>query len=496
MNPRNEAANLYASSPDILVELTRTNICSIDLGDSSYHKIFEAMFSFVLREKPNLYRKSKSQSSSNPSVSRLSKCAGAVRMAVGRGVTKLGRKTLLAITDHITQVLPGPDGEFVAPLLQDYVKALVELLARRAHVENLACQDARRWEACVEFFVDLTKRMLPQEGDTTPQNISRSSPALVSSGLRSSGKSALSTQSQRRAAPGEAGPLRDALEGLHHLTQGVNAPVLRHSREIVDVAVKVLGVKHLSLGPIQTLCFAILNTMFVSMQAESFEDANELVNDIVPLMAFWWRAEKVSQDELIRALRNEISKGILLTHLHLEHLSLSSDGGRIQDDIEELADRMWQEYSKRGENFRLQMGDICFDPPTLYCDHLRNSVFGLRPHNIEGESYWAIVQNIAFLESILLRSRHQSHSHTYGDDEQPRKKQRTRELSSRLKLRLRDKNAGIRRTGLQVIPFMLDNNALDDGETAELLGELATIAAGKDPISSSWALIACARYGL
>ncbi|KAG8414948.1 Serine/threonine-protein kinase tel1 [Metarhizium acridum] len=144
LNPRNRTVNLG------------------DLGDKSYHQIFEALFNVVIRDRPALYDKSKKESARKLAAARLTKCASAIRMTAARGAPRLGRKTLLALIDHITQILPDPDGDFVAPLIQDYVKALSEVLSRQPHVEFLARQDAKPWEACVDFLLDIAALHYPQ----------------------------------------------------------------------------------------------------------------------------------------------------------------------------------------------------------------------------------------------------------------------------------------------------------------------------------------------
>lgn len=444
-----------------------------------------------------MYNKRKSQATASAAANRLSKCANAVRMTVGRGSSKFKHKTLLAIIDHITQVLPGPNDDFVQPLLQNYVKALAEVLSRQANVELLARREGATWETCVDFLLDLAQYMLPEDADTVAHSgyaYARASPApgTGTANSRSTGRSTPSTQSQKRAGYTEGGPLRDALEGIHNLLLAANAPTLRRQKEITEIVLRVLQMKHLSLGSIQTLCFAISSKVFEAIQAEELQDALSLVDGLVPLMTYWWRAEKVSQDELIRALRNEISRVILTTHLHLEHLARASEDRAFHGRIEELADRIWTEYTKRGEAFRLQLADISFSLPSIPADYLRNSIFGLRPHNVEGESYWAIVQNLASLESILLNSKPRNQEQAAENDEQPRKRRRLRENDSRLKIKLMASEPGIRRTALQLIPFILTSNSLSSEEVSSLLSELATLAAHKDPITSSWGLIACA----
>ncbi|KAL6913067.1 hypothetical protein FSST1_010827 [Fusarium sambucinum] len=480
LNPRNRSTNLS------------------DLGDKSYHEIFEAIFSFVLREKPVLYDKKKSHSSLNSTTSRLSKCAEAVRMAVGRGKSTIGRKTLLAIVDHITQVLPGPNSDdFVPPLLQDYIKALTEVLSRPAHVEVLARKGGQYWEICVGFFLDVAQYLLPDEADISTLSLARASPALARSSpapgsgySRSIGRSTPSTQSQRRATPGEGGLLKDVLEGLHYLVIGGNAPILRLYKDITPVVLRVLSLKQLSLGSLQTLAFAIINAVFTTTNADDLAHANSAVQSILPLMSYWWRSEKVSQDEVIRALRIEISRSIFLMHLHVENLFVKSSDENVRLDLEDLAENIWSEYSRRGEAVRLQMSDITFALSSLPTYGLQLNMFGLRAHNVYGEGHWAIIQNLAFLEGIMALP----HSRTPTDDaeqsEQPRKRRRIH--MSRIRLKLKAAEVAVRGTALQMIPFLLADNSLSRDELVDLLPELVSLATDKNPVTASWALVASA----
>lgn len=465
-----------------------------DLGDKSYHEIFEAIFSFVLREKPVYYDKKKSQSTSNTAASRLSKCAAAVRMAASRGASKIGRKTLLAVIDHITQVLPGPDEDFVRPLLQDYVKALTEIVSRQANAELLARKNAEPWQTCVDLFLDIALSILPSETNTAslPHAV-RHSPAPTTSSSRSMPRSNSSLQAQRHSGQGEGGPLRDALEGLYHLLSAANAPVLRRMQDITDLALRVLNIKHLSLGSIQTLCFSIINTIFRAAEADSLDDATTLAKNVLPHMGYWWRAEKVSQDELIKGLRNEISRGIFLMHLHLEHLAVNVWDTGVRNEVENLIEPLWQEYSKRSEAFRLQLTDLTFTPSTSRGHAMQLGLFGLRPHNIEGESHWAIVQNLAFLEAILLRPKKDTADQDTNTGEQPRKKRRIQQEPNPIRLKLKSKDVGVVRTALQLVPFMLATNTLSHSEIDELLVDLVSFTGDKNAITASWALIACSR---
>jgi serine-protein kinase ATM len=450
--------------------------------------MFEAIFECVLKEKSEFYDKRKA---SPRAWVRLEHCAKALRMGLSRGSAKFGRRTVLAVVDHITQVLPGPHDDFVTPLVTDYIKSLTSVLSRQAIVELLARQDGAAWEVCVDFFLDIAHHFMPQVANSTNSRQSRDSETPRGRTSRNTAKLDSSSNGQKVDAHSVLGGV---LEGLHSLVRGSNAPVLRRSKEVTDTALQTLRAIHSTPGAHQTVCFAIVSVIFSAIQTEEIDDATALVRELIPLMAHWWRPEKVSQDELIRALRNEISKFMVLAQLHLEYIGLNNDGSALLSSLEDLAEPRWLEYSKRSDAFRLQLDDLTFSVSNLPKDYLCNSLFGLRPHNMEGESHWILVQNLAFLESTLLRSSNVALHHMEG--ERPAKKMRTRQTSIRIKQKLESTTIGVRLTALQLLPFMFANGALKADEVGEILQELVRFAADKDPSTASWAMIACARYDI
>jgi ataxia telangiectasia mutated family protein len=356
-------------------------------------------------------------------------------------------------------------------------------------VELLARQDGAAWEVCVDFFLDIAHHFMPQVANYTNSRQSRDSETPKTRTSRSTAKVDSSSNGHKVDAHSIVGGV---LEGLHFLVRGSNAPVLRRSKEVTDIALQTLQATHSTPGAHQTVCFAIVSVIFSAIQTEEIDDATTLVRGLIPLMAHWWRAEKVSQDELIRALRNEISKFMVLAQLHLEYIALNNDDLTPLSELEDLAEPLWLEYSKRSDAFRLQLDDLTFSVSNLPKDYLCNPLFGLRPHNLEGESHWILIQNLAFLESTLLRSSNITAHHI--DDERPAKKMRTRQTSMRIKQKLESTTIGVRRTALQLLPFMFANGALKADDMGEILEELVRFAANKDPNTASWAMIACARY--
>jgi len=413
-------------------------------------------------------------------------------MAAARATPKLGRKTLLALIDHITQVLPGPDHDYVAPLMQDYIKTLSEVLSRQSHVEFLARKEAKPWATCVDFLLDIATHILPSEAHSSLISVARNSPAPGSSTPRSNMHSSGSTQNQKPGGPLYGDCLKDVLQSLQLLIEGSNAPVARCGSSIAKVVIQILNMKHLSLGSMQTMCFSICNTMFARLRADDVEYGLRLIRDIVPLAAYWWRADKVSQDEVIKGLRNEISKALLLAHSHLESFcrEWSPD---VQTEIEHLADPLWQEYSKRSAHSQLQLHDITFNLTSLPQDSMHLSLFGVRNHNPDGESHWAVLQNLALLESILLTKSSNAAVHSAETLEQPSKRRRTRESQSRLRLKLRSRFLGTQITALQLVCFLVDGHGITIDDLIFIIEDLAICAADKNQATASWAFIAASR---
>ncbi|KAG6066927.1 hypothetical protein E4U32_004970 [Claviceps aff. humidiphila group G2b] len=471
LNPRNRSVNIT------------------DLGDKSYHHIFESLFSVVVLEKSNFYDKRKKESVQKAAGTRLAKCASAIRMTAARATRKIGRKTLLALIDHITQVLPGPDNDFVAPLMQDYIKALSEVLSRPSHVEFLARKDARPWENCVDFLLDAATYILPSEAHSSLILVARNSPAPGSATSRPNQQTSSSTQNQKRGGTTDIDCLKDVLQNLQFLVEGSNAPVARCGNLIASVAIQVLKMKHLSLGSMQTMCFSICNTIFTRIRADDIEYGLELVKGMIPLMGYWWRADKVSQDELIKGLRNEISKTLLLAHTHLESLC-SRWNTDIQTEIENLAEPLWQEYSKRNGHSQLQLHDLTFSLSSLPHQSMHLNLLGVRNHNPDGESHWAVLQNLALLESILLNN--SSNAATYSTEtlEQPSKRRRTHEAQYRLRLKLRSRSRGTQMTALQLVCFLIDGHGITVDNINLIIEDLAICAADRNQATASWAFTA------
>jgi ataxia telangiectasia mutated family protein len=178
----------------------------------------------------------------------------------------------------------------------------------------------------------------------------------------------------------------------------------------------------------------------------------------------------------------------------MEKLTLESSDETIYRDLEDLAENIWIEYSKRSEAFRLQLLDVTFSPSNLPFYHPKLPLLGLRAHNVYGEGHWAVVENLGFLERIMILYREKTSTSAPGIDEQPRKRRRVQQDLNRIRLKLKAGDIQIQRTALQLVPFLLATDGFGRDELLDLFELLVSLAGDKNPVTASWALVACARY--
>ncbi|KZL69017.1 ataxia telangiectasia mutated, partial [Colletotrichum incanum] len=460
------------------------------LGDKHYHRIFESVFRCVLHEKQSYFGGKRTTAAA--AAARLAKCSEVVRLAVSHGATKLKRKTMLALVDHITQSLPGPgpghgDETYVEPLLKDYVRALVALLSHQPNVEHLATLDADGWLACVDFCTDALEHYL-ENADRDRESGSRASPAP---GTASMGFSTGRSTNASQKIPGQIhrGTVQDLLHCIYLLVLPPNAPLGQRSRDLSKTLTQVLQLRHLGLSQVIQLSFASSNILLAGIQTDDISQASNLARDLVPLISHWWQARTVSQDEMLNSVRDEMLKTIFIIHLHLESLVCHEENEGVQKDVEDLIECLWLEYSRRNLRSQLQLDDLTF-VSRLPDDYFRVNLFGLRIHNRDGERRWALVQNLAILERILWKSRKCARSQSPG--EQPRKKRRTHGSATRLQKKLQSPSPAVQRISLQLVPFLLGLDTFSSREVADLFADIAAFVGDKDTAVSSWAMLACA----
>lgn len=460
--------------------------------DKAYHSLCESLFRCALVEKESYFKSKKSAKSSAAAGARLEKCAGALRLVVRHGVGRIKRKTAEAIVDHITQVLPGPEDSYIAPLLQDYVKALGIFLDYPANVENLAAYAAKPWLACVDFCLDALSRYV-ETGDREGASLSRASPA----------PGATARSGSVAASQGSAGQIGsqialDLLLCLGSLMAAPNAPVPSKADRVSHVVLQILQLRQMKIGELQKAAFSTFNSVFLRIQAENVSLCKQLVRNLIPLLSHWWQPRALSRDAMLNSIRDEMLKTIYGTHLYVESLLRESPDESFFQDVEELLDTLWSDYSRREERARLQLDDITFTGMRLPADHPCTAVFGLRPYNQPGEQNWALLESLAILEAAYSRYAQREHSQQQpaaeaADSDHPRKRRRTAGSQNRIHQKVQSLDPAVRLSALQLIPFLSKQKQPSLEDIVEAMSDLSKSVTDKEGTVASWAMLACAR---
>lgn len=423
-------------------------------------------------------------------------------MVVAHGAPKIKRKTARALIDHITQVLPGPDEDFVAPLLQNYTRAFLTLLEHPANVENFAVLNGELWFSCVDFCVLAVSRFL-ETGDRGSSSGSRSSPTpgtgqTALSLAFSSGRSGSSSANRllQRDDSGKIGTAlaADYLSCLNTLLSTPHAPVQERAQEIADLMLKVLEMRQGTPGTLQQFAFACINSILAHMSTDDTSLGKKLARDLVPLICHWWPPQK-RDDAMMNVVRDEVLKTLYAIQLFLDSLTTEPLAHSSLTELDDLLDVLWSEYSKRDDRARLLLEDLTFTGLKLPEDHPRTAIFSFRSFNQVAEQNWALMEILAILENLHTRnSKYDTPLRGLEDEDQPRKRRRMVGHARGVLKNITSLDPGTKLTALQLLPFIVQRRQFSAEEMAEVLEILSGLIGDKQPLVASWAMLACARY--
>ncbi|KAJ2903659.1 phosphatidylinositol 3 (ataxia telangiectasia mutated) [Zalerion maritima] len=449
------------------------------LDNKSYQRILQTLFSLSLAEKRVFFSVGARRGGKTPNSTWLETSGEAIRLVAIHGCTKFKRNTLWALVDHVTDTLPGPDDNYVEPLLQSYVKALAAVLAYPPNVEVLASKDADRWLVCVNFCIQALTRYA-ESSDREPA--SRASPAPGT--LPSTGRSSSSAQ---RSGAGKihSATYSELLRCFICLASGTNAPLTKKAKEMSSIAMRLLR-GHTAMAQL----FGVINFILAGIQADDVGLAGRLSRQLVPEVIRWWQSPNVNKekDASTKAVKDEITRSIFFIHLHLSQQTSEPGNESVLNDVRDLADALRTEYARRDSVARLQLGDLVFSSPHLPSYHLQATAFALNRHSSEGERRWGFVQALALLEGIIYDASKFVAPERQG--EQPRKRRKVSAPKFRILdgLLMRDFNAQI--TSMQLVPFFLTNTTVSRAELLHLVDALASLVGNKDSGISNWAMLA------
>ncbi|KAI6434745.1 hypothetical protein MCOR24_000908 [Pyricularia oryzae] len=462
------------------------------LKDKSIHQLLEALFHCAVAEKSTYYGGTKTTRAQ--AENKLGLCAEALRMIITQRTAKIKVKAARAVVDHITQSLPGPDQDFVPPLQQDYIKALVALLGNPATVEHLCRNDADSWLACVDLLTESLSRLL-DNGDREFVVLSRGSPVPGTVTGTSSTNRSNSFFSQRHGSQKNLRLLEDMVLCLHQLVSATNAPLALRYKQITRRLVQILQLRGLNVSNMHQATLGALVGIVAQIQADDLSMAASVTRELLPLLSHWWQPHSSKNDKLLNSVRDEILRAVFILLPHMDAILRAADDGPLLDEILELMDALWLEYSRRDDRLHLQLTDLDFS--SLKVDYFKTEIFGLRPFDMSSERKWAILEAMAQLELLYSRKvRQQRCPPADPDQDQPRKRRRVECGQDRIHQKLNSPDDGLKLVALQLLSFTFENERPSQENYFSDMNDIVRLLSHKQSTIASWAMIACASYSL
>lgn len=418
-------------------------------------------------------------------------------MVLKAGVSNISAKTLTAIVDHITQILPTGDGEFCGPLLHHYLKALILVFDHQANAERLK-KDV--WVGVVDFCSQGIAQYL-DENPRNPSGISRSS----SGGLAKSLASRPLARSSSANVIDQTVPLAksdadDLLQILHALVSPANAPISERYKEISACTLRFWHSHGSSVSQSHQLILSIVNSTILHMRTDQTIFSQSVARQVMPIISQFWQGKTLAKDEMLNSVRDEMLIFLFTVHPHLER-SLR-DGEDVLSMLEELSDVLKSDYARRSAKDQMHLDDLTM---VDFGAHPTNTPFclqaiQLRDHNTKSERNWAHLQNIGILERLVDIGQQQA---SLGKDEEedelekhPRKRQRVALSHDRILEPLKSDDEKIRLAGLQILPYILSNRQFELSELQTILEHLQTCSSDKRGEIPSWAMLAISRQDI
>lgn len=466
------------------------------LSDKSYHDVFEKVFKVTVLEL-HLHRKGKGLGSST-AITRLNLCVEIILIVTRVGASKLKRKTVQAVCQHILQTLPSSTGGYVDVFAQPYLKSLSTLFEHKPHAEQL---HADVWLEIVNFCLAGINQYL-DENEGEPPGLARSFSGLGSSSSATYGHSSSKNGLISRQNVDEL------FQIVLSLVSAPNAPfggvlvddklVDDRSGELVQSTMRFLQLPNSSIGQVHQLAFSVINKVLLFARSDRIPLSLSIAKQSVPIICRFWQGRAVAKDEMINSVRDEMMILLIQIHLHLEKIILEEDEADLLTRLEDVADVLRADYARRKSRDQLQLDDIEMNDIGVELTNRHPFTLGafrLRPFIPRAERNWTQLQLIGVIERLLCMrtQRRDIKEELEVDDENPRKRQKITQVSDRLLNPLMTDDEDARAAGLQVLPFVLYNCELSTEELSTLLRQLHICVQDKRGTVAAWSLLAIAR---
>lgn len=464
------------------------------MNDKGFHQLFETLFRIAHTEKSNYGKGSKARIQA---ISKLAGYASTLRTAVEAGVRTIRHKTVKALNDHITQILPSQEGTYCEPLANNYVRALRILLEYQPHTEHLLTKE---WCALVDFCSDGIRSHIASldESGTSTLSFLTGSNRLTDRLSRSATPSTLGTSSNQAQRisnhsnkNGSSSNTRSTVEELvfclYFLHYASNAPVLEKAQATVTVLVELLQ-SPFSLEQAYQAAFATINCVLARTMTEDIELTQQIVGEVIPLIRRHWQTKAMS-------LKEEMLVTMTYGEFSLHQLSQLDDLHSSRSDLESLLEAMQIEYSKRADREQLQMDDLrligSFDADKARMP-LSNRAFALRSGAVKSEQAWAVLEVIASIFYALYNLPHDVL--TPDELSPPQKRLKVAKPIDSLLQHTGLSSIAEKLTALQVLSFVMKKMIVDVDTMQSILSCLMTYISGNVPALANWAMLAASWY--
>lgn len=425
---------------------------SDELKDSAYHTILEALFRVATGEK-QAYLSAKTNNARTKAENNLSECAAAIRNVIAAGSCRFRVKTVRAIIEHVTQLLPTSNGnQYCGGLTRTYFRILVALLERDEHIEQLATQD---WESSLEFCLRVIGVYCHHDPSQSSLSRTPGSSLVVKSSSRSIG-------SQKDGSNLTAQNVEEVMECLLYLLAASNSPIILSAESCSGVLLQFL--QHASpMGTVHKMAFQALNHLLLRSYADRLSVANTIAAQVLPIVSRLWSSRNASKDnQMVNSVKEQILITLLILELHFQRMCV--DGNQeIVDHSAELATIIRDEYAKRSVGEMLQITDLDLsmrdDEGEAATSHpLLIGEIPLRVTDAKTERNWAMVYVMGLLVRLSSGFRQAAvrPAHGSSDEDHQRKRRRLNNVSWDLLLsELQGSDIAHHLTALQILSVTL-----------------------------------------
>ncbi|RPA92726.1 hypothetical protein L873DRAFT_1708634, partial [Choiromyces venosus 120613-1] len=454
------------------------------LNDKGYHKMFEAIFRAVVKEKL-IYARQNKPSLVKSVGSRLSLCASVFRLAVEQGVLHIRNKTFKALSKHIIDILPQGDG-LCEPISLDYIKALRTCLAYSPHAEHI---DKKEWATLARFCCTHVESQL---GLLIGDPESADEDASGSRNIRLSLSRETSSTSRRSQPPSQGIPRlnhdsEELMLCLEILLKTPDAPIVDHDEMVIRTILGFL-ISQPTVTRAHPPAFTALNSVLGVIATNNISLTAKVAQGIVPVLTKLWDSKQPTFREQMM-----ITLIYILPQIH----TIIGEGRSrtLRRKVEALSEALFVECSGRADRDQLQLDDLVFPSPLKTFDAeitpLGLQAFCLRKGNQKAEMNWIVPQLMATVVNLLDKSgENRVGSNGKAPEEDRNKRLKVSKNFEELMRNARSMITSRKLCALQTLPFLVHQRDMESEDCA--FSKSASDPSHRPVWNQIWQL--CARY--